>query len=63
MPEEIQTSHSNSRTWSPAPYTESEGAHAVVCLRVPLKLGSFRVSLGVSSLYSKNVGITFKHPC
>lgn len=44
MPEEIQTSDSNSRTGSPAPYTESEGAHTVVCLRVSLKLGSFRVS-------------------
>lgn len=51
MPEETQTSDSSSRTGSPAPYTESEGAHAVVCLRVPLKLGSFRVSLSWSILF------------
>lgn len=51
MPKETQTSDSNSRTGRPAPYTESEGAHALVCLRVSLTLGSFRVSLSWGVLF------------
>lgn len=51
IPKEIQTSDSNSRTGSPAPYTESEGAHALVCLRISLTLGSFRVSLSWGVLF------------